>query len=1128
MPAYTLKQKDFEIPRNIKLADPKFNVSADVDILIGAEIFWSILCIGQIKASANHPILQKTRFGWILAGRLTPSSHKSQCIRAFHATISNSQLHAQLTRFWQLETVSNPRHYTDEESRCEESFLNNFTRNDQGRYIVKLPFKDQANGKLGNSKDSALKRFYNLEKRFKRYPDLKAQYAHFLREYLALGHMKQIHESVDGLSESFYFPHHCVFKSASPASGIRVVFDASSKSSTGVSLNDILMTGPVVQQDLISILLRFRTFRYVFVADIIKMYRQILIDPSHACYQRILWREDQASEVQTFELATVTYGTTPASYLATRCLKHLAESNRDKYPMGSVCVERDLYVDDLLSGADTLSETVKARDETINLLRLGCFELSKWASNSPELLKNIHDQTDNTVIINHEASSRILGMHWNQSLDELHFSYIPDAEHKNLSKRVILSEVSRLFDPLGLLGPAVVLSKLLLQDLWQLGIHWDESVPPDINTRWNKLKSQFEDFNRLKIPRCIKFNSESQATQIHGFCDASQRAYGACVYVRTQIGPEEFGCKLLASKSRVAPLKALSLPRLELSAALLLAQLIDKINDSFPITNMKIFLWSDSTIALNWISSPSRKWAIFVANRVGEIQRLTNLNSWRHVSSADNPADILSRGLHPRELEDSAMWWNGPAFLMTRESLWPNGEFTILSNDIPESIRTTVAVATIENSVVEGLLRKHSNLNKICRILAYCLRFSKARRSDPFTSFVTCEEISFALNVMCKTAQKTDFPEEYRALSKGEAIRTTSNLLSLSPFIDTNGLIRVGGRLRNAELSFDTCHPILLSRNHILTRLIILREHERNAHAGLQATMTAVRQRFWPLSLRSVTRKILQNCVTCFKNKPTISEAIMGALPAGRITVSRPFHHCGIDYAGPLLIREGKRRNARISKAYVAVFVCFATKVIHIELVSDLTSEAFIAALKRFVSRRGKPAVIYSDNGTNFVGAQKQLHEFYESLGRDSAQTDINNFLRDQKTTWNFIPPNAPHIGGLWEAAVNDLCDVNENRLLRWQRVEQLRQHFWRRWSSEYLHSLQERHKWKANKGPQLKEDQLVLLKQQGLAPLYWMLGRVVQIHKDSSGNARSAVIKTSKGSLVRPLSKIAILPIDS
>jgi len=215
---------------------------------------------------------------------------------------------------------------------------------------------------------------------------------------------------------------------------------------------------------------------------------------------------------------------------------------------------------------------------------------------------------------------------------------------------------------------------------------------------------------------------------------------------------------------------------------------------------------------------------------------------------------------------------------MTRGSLWPKGEFTILDNDVPEAILITVAVATVENSVVEGLLRRHSNLNKICRILAYCLRFSKARKSNPFTSLVTCEESSFALNMMCKTVQKTDFPEEYRALSKGKTIKTTSNLLSLSPFIDTNGLMRVGGRLKNANLPFDTCHPILLPRSHTLTKLIILREHERNAHAGLQATMAAVRQRFWPLSLRSVTRKTLQNCVTCFKNKPIISEAIMGSL----------------------------------------------------------------------------------------------------------------------------------------------------------------------------------------------------------------------------------------------------------
>jgi len=408
----------------------------------------------------------------------------------------------------------------------------------------------------------------------------------------------------------------------------------------------------------------------------------------------------------------------------------------------------------------------------------------------------------------------------------------------------------------------------------------------------------------------------------------------------------------------------------------------------------------------------------------------------------------------------------------------------------------------------------------------------------------------------------------------------------------SDGIIRVGGRLHKSTLEFNAC-PILLSRGHELAKRIIEQEHVRNAHAGVQATMATVRQRFWPLSLRSSVRKIIQNCVTCFKAKPALSEAIMGSLPVGRVTVSRPFYHCGVDYAGPLMLREGKRRNARLSKAYISIFVCFATKAMHIELVSDLTSSVFIAALKRFSARRGKPAFMYSDNGTTFVGAQGQLKQFFDFLKSEETQSEIKHFLREQSTSWSFIPPNAPHFGGLWEAAVksakihlnrivgkahltfeemstvlyeieailnsrpltplsedpNDLAcltpghflvgtslnsfpyeyleDISENRLLRWQRVEQIRQHFWRRWSSEYLQSLQERNKWRINKGRQLKLNQLVLLKQQGLAPLQWLLGRVEKIHPGPDGQIRTATIKTASGSFLRPLTKIAILPID-
>ncbi|XP_067205397.1 uncharacterized protein [Linepithema humile] len=435
---------------------------------------------------------------------------------------------------------------------------------------------------------------------------------------------------------------------------------------------------------------------------------------------------------------------------------------------------------------------------------------------------------------------------------------------------------------------------------------------------------------------------------------------------------------------------------------------------------------------------------------------------------------------------------------------------------------------------------------------------------------------------------------EYRSLSKNETIPTSSKILSLSPFMDERRLIRVGGRLKNSELSFDARHPILLPSNHDLTKRIIMREHIRNMHSGTQATMAAVRQQFWPLTLRSVTRKIILGCVKCFRTNPTFSEAPMSSLPASRVTVSRPFSHCGLDYAGPMILREGKKRNARNHKAYVAIFVCFAVKAVHIELVSDFTSDVFIAALRRFISRRGKPSHIYSDNGTTFVGAKNQLNEFFEFLSKNQTQADVIQFLCDQQTYWSFIPPNAPHCGGLWEAAVksakhhsnrivgrahltfeemqtvlceieavlnsrplfalsadpndlsylspghfligtvindfpsHDLSDVNENRLIRWQRVEQLRQHFWRRWSLEYLHSLQARSKWRVNKGTQLKPNQLVLVKQLDLSPLHWLLGRVQEVHAGTDDIIRTATVKTAKGFLTRPLTRLAILPVET
>ncbi|XP_012231348.1 uncharacterized protein [Linepithema humile] len=482
LPTLTMKRDVYDLPRNLKLADPQFNVSAEIDVLLGAEVFWDLLCVGQIKRSTEHPTLQKTHFGWILAGCLSSDKKQAQEVQSFHATITNTQLHEQLSRFWQIEDIHHTSGYTAEETLSERHFLDNVSQNSKGRYIVKLPIKESKAVNLGQSKDIALKRLLHSERRLSRNPGLKMQYVRFMNEYLTLGHMKRVDVSPSEDSMSYYLPHHCVFKGSRQSSKIRVVFDASCKSSTGVSLNDVLRVGPVVQQDLMSIVMRFRTTAYVMVADIIKMYRQVLIHPSQTCLQRILWRSDSSSDIGTYELVTVTYGTSSASFLATRCLKHLAEKHSADYPIGSRHVQRDFYVDDLLTGADTLQDARAARDEIISLLKLGSFELSKWASNCPQLLDAIDDQNNGLISIRDGADSHILGIQWNPITDTFHFSYETEMEHNAVSKRFILSKVARLFDPLGLLGPTIVIAKLILQDLWKSGVHWDESVPQTIHT----------------------------------------------------------------------------------------------------------------------------------------------------------------------------------------------------------------------------------------------------------------------------------------------------------------------------------------------------------------------------------------------------------------------------------------------------------------------------------------------------------------------------------------------------------------------------------------------------------------------------------------------------------------------
>ncbi|XP_065372164.1 uncharacterized protein LOC135964036 [Calliphora vicina] len=1181
-------------PFNMDLADPNFTESGPIDILIGGDFYPKVM-LGRSKHNVYGNLMaQESVFGWILTGPI-----EDRHPRSFTTVIScytEVNLYKQLENFWKLEEPPKISKFTSEDDYCEEFFKKTTKRNSEGRFIVSLPFKPQylVDNNLGSSREKAKRQFLRNEISLQKNPELKAIYDGTLSEYEELGHMNQVDSNYSDESNTYYLPHHAVFKPESTSTKVRVVFNASSRTSTGLSLNDILYTGPVLQNDLMLLIIRWRFYRFVFNGDIEKMYRQILLDPEHANFQRIVFRRNPQDDLKDYELKTVTFGINCAPFSAIRTLHQLADDVEEKWPLASKILRDMMYVDDALVGAHDVIMAIKARDQIIAALLSAGFSMRKWTSNNEKILEGLpsdHLLHEKFLEIDDTSTTKTLGVRWNAKTDHFYFSTLPIALKDSYTKREVLSTIARLFDPAGWLGPIVVIAKILMQQIWSDKTDWDEVLSECSGTKWRQFLLDYVHIDDIKIPRWVGFKP-SVNLEFHGFSDASEKAYGACVYARIQDENGIIQSHLVLAKSKVAPLKTVYLPRLELCGALLLAELLKAIGKDlkFDGTNTKFYTWTDSMIVLAWLQKPPSSWTTFVANRVAKITEYTSKECWRHVASCDNPADLLSRGVCPQELVNNRIWWHGPSFLCSNSSQW---NIQIGTNfETREEQKNHKVFFTYSKSYYD-LIEKFSSFTKALRIMALVMRAIQRMRgfshSNLSSEELTADELNTAKIKLIIMAQKVAFGDEYHKLENKESVKC-GNILNLNPFLDEKGIMRVGGRLANAlELSYNEKFPILLPSNCRFSVLLVDFIHKVTLHGGNQLMLRVLRTQFYIVRARNLIKTIISRCRMCALYRKKVQSQIMAALPTNRTIISRPFTTTGVDFAGPFDIRNFTGRACLITKGYVCLFVCFATKAIHLEAVSNLSTPAFLAAFSRFVARRGCPRDMYSDNGTNFVGASKVLKiEFREFLR--NASSELNTHYGLQGVNWKFNPASAPHMGGLWEAGVKSfkyhfrriagnikytfeefstllariesclnsrpLCpliddvecldiltpghfligapllappepEITESPISITNRWQRVRALNQRLCSRWKDEYLKDLQK--RNKWKFMEKNlevgDMVVIREDNLPPNEWRLGRVHKLHIGKDGHTRVVELKTVRGIITRPVVKLVALP---
>ena len=776
-------------------------------------------------------------------------------------------------------------------------------------------------------------------------------------------------------------------------------------------------TGPDLLQNLLYIILKFRQHQYAVSADIEGMFLQVGVPDKDQTSLRFLWREYPTQKVVVHQYTRHIFGAKDSPTCANYALQRTADDNCKEFSRAAGNVWNNFYMDDYLESFATSEEATERCQDLVTLLKRGGFKLTKFFSNFnlPPSLPPLQDQSPGIPEVC-ELSSHVLGLKWNQRSDTLVVSRgVNRSVTEPVTQRLVLNRVASIFDPIGLVAPYTIKARLMLKEVWRLhGQQWDEVLSEELTEEFLHWSKALPEPSTLELQRCY-FSEPVESLELQVFGDSSKEVFGAVAFRARQKSDGSTQLAFVIGKGRVAPMNSLTIPNLELEAALLASRLKRHVEASLTLAIEKVYMWSDSSAVLQWLHSPEKQ-PVFVANRISEISDAPTGDEWAHLSSTNNPADVVTRGMSSDELKNSA-WVNRPEFLRTED--WPFQPSTQrvllkspkLIQDPPVAQQTTMSSAS---KCVEPFIiwTNYSSYTKLVRTVAYMLRVNPKFRDSVRTSTIDPGEFRRAEAELLFLAQSEMFPKEQKALAKRQYVASNSIIAAFVPFVGQNGLIRAAGRLKRlSTVPYETKHPVVLDGRYPLARLYLKHVHDSNHHQGVVFLRAHIQKTFAVLKLRSTLRSISSCCVTCRKHRATPVTPLMADLLRECLGYQeRPFTYTGMEYFSPFHVSV--RRSTE--KRWGFLFPCMTTRAVHIEIVLKMDTSSCVMGIERFAARRGHPHTIWSGNGTNFVGADKELALCFANFDPDKvARTSASKGIK-----WKFNPPSAPHHGGSWERLV--------------------------------------------------------------------------------------------------------------